>query len=299
MANAAPKRIIVDFDNTMGVPGCDVDDGLALLYLLGNPDLAQVEAVCTAYGNSDIDTVNAATDRLLTALQSAGVSIPVHHGAASAQTPAEENEAARFLARAVANEPGEIHILATGSLTNLRHAAELDPAFFGNVASISVMGGITESLFINGKIMNELNLSCDPAAARAVIEAPCPVRIATSRHCLPAFFRIADFEEHFGSDSWLLRTCRYWFDDMNRRYDWGGFTCGDVVAAAALIRPDLFEDERYPIALNDRFLGVGFLERAADGVPHAVVSTPRIADPARFCAEALAAWKRAASNIDA
>lgn len=296
MANAAPKRIIVDFDNTMGVEGCDVDDGLALLYLLGSPELAQVEALCTTYGNSDIETVNAATDRLLAALRTAGVSIPVHHGAASAHAETE-SDAARFLAQAAASEPGTLHVLATGSLTNLRHAAELDPAFFRNVASITVMGGITESLFINGKIMNELNLSCDPAATRAVIEAPCPVTIATSHHCLPAFFRIADFEEHFGRDSWLFRTCRYWFDDMDRRYAWGGFTCWDVVAAAALVHPELFEDERYPIALNDRFIGVGFLERAAEGVPCATVSTPRIADPARFCADTLATWQKAVAPI--
>ena len=29
--------LILDCDNTMGVPGRDVDDGLALLYLLGSP----------------------------------------------------------------------------------------------------------------------------------------------------------------------------------------------------------------------------------------------------------------------
>ena len=31
-------RLIMDCDCTMGVPGCDVDDGLALLYVLGCPE---------------------------------------------------------------------------------------------------------------------------------------------------------------------------------------------------------------------------------------------------------------------
>jgi inosine-uridine nucleoside N-ribohydrolase len=32
-----PERIIFDFDNTFGIDGCDIDDGLALLYALGHP----------------------------------------------------------------------------------------------------------------------------------------------------------------------------------------------------------------------------------------------------------------------
>ena len=249
------KRIVVDFDNTMGVPGCDIDDGLALLFLLGNPELAQVEAVCTAYGNSDIDTVGRATASLMDALASAGARIPVHRGAAGPDDP--DSDAAR----------------------------------------ITLMGGITETLAFNGAIMNELNLSCDPAAARAVLEAPCPVRIATSQHCLPALFALEDFRKAFDEGSWVHRTCRYWFDDMARRYGTRGFVCWDVVAAAALIRPDLFKPEQRRISLNDRFLGVGLLERAAEGVPCAVAETPAIAEPARFRAEVLAAWRRAAVAI--
>lgn len=289
------KRIVVDFDNTMGVPGCDIDDGLALLFLLGNPELAQVEAVCTAYGNSDIDTVGRATASLMDALASAGARIPVHRGAASPDDP--DSDAARFLARVTADNPGQIHIVALGSLTNLRGAAAVDPAFFANAASITLMGGITETLAFNGAIMNELNLSCDPAAARAVLEAPCPVRIATSQHCLPALFALDDFRKAFDEGSWVHRTCRYWFDDMAWRYGTRGFVCWDVVAAAALIRPDLFKPEQRRISLNDRFLGVGLLERAAEGVPCAVAETPAIAEPARFRAEVLAAWRRAAVAI--
>lgn len=289
------KRIVLDFDNTMGVQGCDIDDGMALLFLLGNPDLAQVEAVCTTYGNSDIDTVNAATDKLLAALAGAGVRIPVHRGAASAAEPV--SDAARFLASIAAQNPGQIHVLATGSLTNLRGAAQADPDFFQNVASITVMGGVTESLFINGRIMDELNLSCDPDATLQVLSAPCPVTVATSQHCLPAFFRIADFEQAFGAGSWVFETCRYWFDDMQERYAWGGFTCWDVVAAAALIRPDLFVEKRRSVSLNRRFLGVGYLEQAAPGVPQATVSTPAIADPPQFCRQVLQTWSRAVEGV--
>jgi len=33
------KKVIFDCDNTMGVRDCDVDDGLALVYLLGKENI--------------------------------------------------------------------------------------------------------------------------------------------------------------------------------------------------------------------------------------------------------------------
>ena len=86
------KRIIIDFDNTMGVRGCDIDDGLALLFLLGTEGV-RVEAACTAFGNSSIDVVHDNTARML---REWDLDIPVHRGAGA---PDEEpSEAARFLA---------------------------------------------------------------------------------------------------------------------------------------------------------------------------------------------------------
>lgn len=283
------KRVVVDFDNTMGVKGCDIDDGLALLFLLGSPSPVRIEAVCTTYGNSDIRTVGAATARLLEALAAAGEDIPAYEGAPSADSA--DGDAARFLARTAAENPGEIHVLALGSLTNVRGAAEEDPSFFANLAGITLMGGITESLAINGIIMDELNLSCDPAATRAVLQASCPVSIATSHNCLPAQFSLDDFRQAFGEDSWVHRTCSYWFDDMMERYESQTFVCWDVVAAAALARPDLFERKPFNVALNDRLLSVGYLEAARTGVPQAQVCAPEIVDAERFRAEVLAAWK--------
>lgn len=281
------KRIIMDFDNTMGIKGCDVDDGLALLFLLGSEG-ASVEAVCTTYGNSSLEAVHANTVRLFEEL---ALDIPVHRGADGPAAPV--SDAARFMAACAAESPGTVSVLATGSLTNLKGAALADPGFFGNVAEIAVMGGITESLVINRKIMDELNLSCDPQAALAVLGAPCPVSIATSQNCLPAFFRRGDLARAFGEDSWLYRTCGYWFGDMDGAYDWGGFACWDIVAAAYLARPDLFVRETMDVTLYERFLSVGYLEAAREGAPCASVVVPRIADPAAFVREAIAAWRRA------
>lgn len=300
----AQQRIIIDFDNTMGVPACDVDDGIALLALLGNPELAHIEGICTTYGNSTIETVRAATDKLVAKL---GLDVPVLTGAAgmhpsrrSASAPLsvadpEANEAARFMAEAAAREPGKIRILATGSLTNLGHAAMLDPRFFENVAAIDVMGGIERTLTVNGRIIHELNLSCDAAATARVLCAPCPVSIASSQRCLPCVMRREDLHRAFGADAWLSQMCDPWFDAC--AYISGseseGTVLWDVIAALHSIRPELFDECPTPITVNERLLGAGYLEHAAPGVPSAQVNLPEIKDPKAFKSEVLASLSRA------
>lgn len=56
--------LIFDCDNTMGVPNHDVDDGLALLYVLGCPEVDLLGVTCS-FGNSTQDTVYRNTRRLL------------------------------------------------------------------------------------------------------------------------------------------------------------------------------------------------------------------------------------------
>ena len=56
--------LIFDCDNTMGVPGCDVDDGLTLLYLLGLPEVELLGITCSC-GNSTQETVYRNTLRMM------------------------------------------------------------------------------------------------------------------------------------------------------------------------------------------------------------------------------------------
>lgn len=286
------KNIILDFDNTMGVRGCDVDDGLALLYLLGNPERCRVLAVCTTYGNAGIDIVDANTRALFNRL---GADIPVYRGAAG---PGDaDTEAARFLAETCAAMPGEISILATGSMTNLAGAASFDEAFYHNAADFTLMGGITESLVVGGRIMNELNLSCDGAATLSLLASGAPVTIATAQNCLPAHITRAKLSEAFAEGAWLMGAIDYWFADMGERYAWDGFAVWDQVAAAALVKPELFADEQLSVALNPKLLSVGYLERAAPDAPQTAVSAPRIASPAVYLTDAIAGWRRACEML--
>lgn len=70
------KRVLFDFDNTMGT-GFDTDDGLALMYLLGHAKDVEILGLTCTYGNSDIDTVYENTRRIVAEL---GLDIPVLRG---------------------------------------------------------------------------------------------------------------------------------------------------------------------------------------------------------------------------
>lgn len=95
------------------------------------------------------------------------------------------------------------------------------------------MGGITESLVINGRIMDELNFSCDADATFALLASGAPVTIATAQNCLPAHVTRERLSEAFTDDAWLMGAIDYWFADMGERYAWDGFAVWDQVAAAA------------------------------------------------------------------
>ena len=310
------RRVILDCDNTMGT-GADVDDGLALLYLLGHADEIELVGITCTYGNSDIETVYANTRRLTGEL---GLDVPVVMGSGGSDDA--DSEAARFLAEAACGADGGLHLLATGSLTNLKGADAADPSFFGRLAGVWLMGGIEHSLFVNGHPMDELNFSCDAAATHAVLSAPCPVTVATAQACLPATFTRELFAYQMGEGSLLMRECESWFAWMGEKYGMEAFVCWDVVAAAALVAPELFFLEEREVSLNRRLFSVGYLERPPadselpgpvfDAAPGAAIPVaasispavipaaaraririPRIKDPDAFRDSCFSAWKNA------
>ena len=230
--------VILDCDNTMGVRGCDIDDGLTILFLLGCNEIDLIGITCS-YGNSSQETVYRNTCRLI---KDWGRSeIPVLRGAEDPEI--RKSEAASFLAEKTRVYAGELCIIGTGSLTNLAGAAETDPAFFSNVRTISLMGGITEELFVGGTHMDELNFSCDPEASLTVISHGKDVRIATAQNSLHSFFGREEFNNYLGRNpgklaDMLRRETGYWFDLYEKKRGLPGFVNWDVMAAMQLTNPE-------------------------------------------------------------
>ncbi len=292
MKNTATKKILIDCDNTFGVEGCDIDDGLAIIYALGSGD-CDVLGITTTFGNSSLDVVYPNTLRFMKEIAQAH--IPVLEGGTLEQ---QTSEAAEYLVQIVNKHPGEISILATGSLTNLYHAWLIDDTFYDKVSEISLMGGITQPLVIGNKILNELNFSCHYEAAHNVLQHGHSIKIATGNHCLAALFKKTRFDELENSDDrflrWLHGASQYWFAREKDVFGHTGIYKWDVFAAAALLNPELFDDHFVEITPDMQSLQTGMLLGA--GEPK-VVNLPLIRDVKDYEQHVYDIYSNFASNL--
>lgn len=282
------KKIIFDCDNTFGVDGCDVDDGLALLYLLGNKD-ANLLGITATYGNSNLDIVYETTARMLKELRRTDISI-IKGGRKAGDY---NSPAACWLAQMAADNPGEITILATGSLTNLYGAYQRDSSFYENVKEIVLMGGITGSLVFKKKIMKELNFSCDPAASYNVLTKGRRVSILTGNNCLGALFTKEEYKRRlFDHNSLVAEYIRkktdYWFRYNEEDYGIEGFYNWDVTAAVFMMHPEIFDLHPVKLSIHENDLERGYLRE--DSNSENICCLPQIKDEAAFKENIYKTW---------
>lgn len=247
--------IIIDTDNTFGVDGCDIDDGLAILYALSQK--VNVIGITTCFGNNKIEVVYPNTIEFMKKISRSD--IPIYKGSEDRN---QENKAAKFLVEAVNKYKNKISILCLGSLTNLYMASLMDPEFFSKVKEISLMGGITKPLIINSKKLNELNFSIDKQASYHVLKNAKNIIIATGNTCLDGLLYRKEFSEAAKKSEFLemiFKHCVYWFDREKDVFGTDGIYLWDVHAAAALLNRDLFDYKELMINPDTESLKEGFL----------------------------------------
>lgn len=268
-------KLIFDCDNTLGLQDRDIDDALALLFLLGAG--AEPIAITTSHGNGDSKKVYQATGHLLEELHRQD--IPLYPGD---QDPIQISEAALQLSVGASVHKDKLHILATGALTNLYSALRLDRDFLDNTGKIVVMGGITSPLLIgegnHQKEMKELNFSVDPYAAQKILAEAKDLSILTGNNCLAAQFTKEELLETFGPGP-LMDKIAYWLDYYQRNYNISGFYNWDATAAAYLLYPQLFEAHYERYSVNPRLLAEGRLKKSDGGV---LLNLPTIKDVPTF-----------------
>lgn len=274
------KKIIFDCDNTMGVTDCDVDDGLALLYLLGCPE-AEVLGITATYGNNQVDVVMETTKKMLKDLGREDMTLK-KGGAVKGEW---DSEASHYLAEMAEKYKGELSILATGSLTNLWGAYKIDPEFFNHVKEIVLMGGITEPLVFKKKIMDELNFSCDPTASETVLTKGHNVSVMTGNNCLKVLFTKEEYRQRlFGSEKAIAKYIReetdYYFKYNEEDYGIDGFYNWDVTAAAYLMHPELFEENSVAMNISAEDLKTGYLRESKDS--NCYLNLPLIGEEQQF-----------------
>ena len=283
------KKILFDCDNMMGQVRWELDDGLALFYILGCSDL-ELLGITTTFGNGKIDKVMYHTERLLKAIDRED--IPLFKGASRRKSP--PTDAARFLADKAASNPGEIILLAAGPLGNLRGAVELDPNFFRNLKGIFFMGGRVKHPFKMGKIeVPDINLAFDLKATFRVLHAECPVNIINSEICTQVPFTTAHLEKVNFFPKKIIELIKSFisvykkYSELDLIYIW------DVLVPVLLTNPELFNKNLVRIiASNVEDINYGHLRTTKDDNGVLVNMPSKILDPSHFMNTVIDSWRR-------
>jgi inosine-uridine nucleoside N-ribohydrolase len=299
LPNSERLPVIYDCDVTMGRPFREVGDGLVLLYLLGEPRV-NLLCVTTTYGNGPVEMTTRTARGLLQAVEHGDT--PVLRGAASPDDTAETNKAAQYLRNIVDKRSGEITLIATGSMTNLKHAVALDPQFFTKLRGLYLMGGVVEPLTWNDRPLAELNFALDPEAAYQATHADCPITIAPGRSGLSAVFRspqLAALQAVKDPASRLIsRQVRSWFALMRLYFRDGGFALGDSVTALMLTQPGLFEYSRgHVLSTRDDLHAGRLIVNPNKQGPVRIVH--RVLDYDRFINVHFTAWHHLGQQVEA
>ncbi|NQT58224.1 MAG: nucleoside hydrolase [Bacteroidetes bacterium] len=311
------KRVIIDCDNTMGLPDWEVDDGLVLLYLLGRDDI-DILGITNTFGNGSLRDVVHYTEQVLKDI--GRTDIPRFSGESFAgQNPQlileiragnrYENEldtqefpsdAARFLVEQVNKYPGEISILALGPAGNLYDAWKLDNDFYQKTKEIVLMGGYTEDLYIGEINCRELNLSCNPEAAYSMLKAECPVVVFNGHICLQAPFKIQDMNRIAYWPEERQKIVRDWHTKFSNHFSGDAFYLWDLLPAVYISYPELFDLKQILICPTVKSLQCGMLQPVSaeeeklgnlDGVV-TIIMPDNILDQKRFMDIMESGWRK-------
>jgi inosine-uridine nucleoside N-ribohydrolase len=261
-------RLVLDTDPGNGIPGADIDDGLAIGLALRSPEV-QLEAITVVAGNVPVDRGVACALEILEAAQVADV--PVHRGAdrplvedpaawralldndrrdderaqrlwkgigpRTLHTQAHPTPAAQALVEAVDAAPGEITLLAVGPLTNVATAMLLDPDFDTKLERLVVMGGA----FDRPNTLQELNFSYDPEATHKVLTSRAPMLVVPLDVTMQTYLKLSEVDriEQAGTPlaTYLAETTRPWVQFQAERFNRDGCPLHDPLALAALLDP--------------------------------------------------------------
>lgn len=248
-------KLLLDCD-----PG--LDDALAILLAHGDPELELV-AITTVGGNVALENT---TRNALQLREYLGfTSVPVAAGASGplvretknaaevhgvgglgdvilpdATLPLDSRDAVDVIIETLREAPGEIHLVATGPMTNIARALRKEPRVAEWAASFVIMGGS----FTRGNTTPaaEFNIYADPEAAAEVFAADWQVVMVGLDLTLQALVD-DDVKSRMSALGALGRElvvplATFWNDPQDP--DWGGQAVHDVCAVAYIRRPDLF-----------------------------------------------------------
>jgi purine nucleosidase len=276
-------KILLDTDI-----GGDIDDALALAYLLQQPECellgvttvggeperraALASALCRSVGRGDVPIHVGASAPLLVperqshAYQSAALSEQWPH-----QTFERRNTAVEFLCTIIHAYPGEITLLTIGPLTNIGLLFALDPDIPSMLNGMMIMGGSFSATTRD----EEWNIICDPHAAAKVFDAPvelASVGFDVTQHCrLDAEICRRHFELVGQPLAFVAAMAEVFF-----QHEAPEVIFHDPLAAALVFQPSLCRTETHRIAVdltNAATFGRTSSVPEADTRPHRVATS--------------------------
>ncbi|HWO60298.1 MAG TPA: nucleoside hydrolase [Umezawaea sp.] len=249
------RKVILDCD-----PG--LDDALALVLAHGDPTI-DVVAITTVSGNVGLDTttgnalalreylrldpvpVAAGADRPL--VRPPGSAAHLHGESGLGDVPLPQPRlavstvgAVDLIIRTIRENAGEIHVVATGPLTNVALALRKDPAIAGLAASFTMMGGSAGGGNVTPAA--EFNVHFDPEAAREVFDAGWEVGMVglDVTRLAKADSAVLDRFRGLGTLAADLLVPLATFLAARKEAERDGQVLHDICAVARVARPDLF-----------------------------------------------------------
>lgn len=262
--------------------GDDIDDALALLYLLGRNDCELlgvttchgdtagrarlVSAILTAAGRDDVPIFAGKTH---SPGQAPAPDRPVAHLPALARLAHRDDftpgRAVEFISQTVAAAPGQVTILATGPLTNIAEWAMEYPPDPTLAKDLFMMNGCFRTPY------PEYNAVSDPRAAAIVYAAPWPsltaVGLDVTGQCqIPAERLRRALGKKTGPLAATKPMADIWFADSPAA------ALHDPLAAATIFEPGLCEYDFVTVAPDQ---GLTMIDYEKQGGPHRVATDVR------------------------
>ncbi len=263
-----PLPVIIDTD-----PG--IDDMLAITLALNSPELA-VRGLSVSYGNTVVEN---AYRNAVAILRAAGRRVPLAVGArrplrrplvVASETHGESGlgyaalppagvifDFVTSLERLLAAQPEPVTLVTLGPVTSLALALRRDPDLVrAKVARhVAMVGTITARG--NTTPFSEFNAWCDPEALDAVLRAELPselVGLDVTRQFVVSGPDIERLGRAATPRALWLRDALRFYTEFHRQYEGlDGCVVNDVVAVAALVRPEalVWREERIAVDLED------------------------------------------------
>lgn len=272
-----PTRVILDTDI-----GTDVDDCLALALLLHSPEL-QLEGITCVYGDVDLRASMGLKLLQLWGAEKipvlAGARKPLlglrdiywegHEGeglltAEDANLHITPEFAPDYLVRMVMENPGQIHLIAIGPLTNVALALLKEPRMAQNLAHLTIMGGVLRGAHDLSLPYVEHNIKCDPEAAHIVFSSGAPITLIPLDTTVQVRVNRDGLSRIRAVDTPFNAAVAVQLERYPRFRAQGWTSLHDPLAVGVVIRPDLVEltPVHLDVELGGRFMAGATLMRS-------------------------------------